>query len=404
MNEEILEQKDNENEKNEENNANDDNNDITETTEENKSAEEEAPEETEKKAGDDTARITAAEKQEIISDFAPEPISIPNYNLQKEKEKHIKKGEKKKKRSSKKNKKRRRIIRKILRAVRTVVLFVLITGILTGLLSSLLIKVSTSEYSIENAVRSNRPEEFTVGRIKDVSALNIKKSSPHASVADILRDNAMSTTTYEDIAQAVQKSSFSGYVARQAHGVISNLLYGTEYAGLKESEISKAFRENISYIKLATGVEIGESACNDFGKYIASSSAFDDIKPDNLSKTPLAKHTQTTKVLLSLFALACLAGALVIVIVITAATCSGYAHRVIGWGMVLSGVITAVAGCLYTPWFKTGEAFVQCIINAILKGLHMNALIYGGAAVIIGVLVLLIGKAMNYDDEEEYEE
>lgn len=347
-------------------------------------------------------KITEEEKQEIISDFAPEPISIPNYDPQKEKEKHIKKKVKTKKKLSARARARRRLAKKIARGLASVLLLVLLTATFSGTLSSLLVRITTSEYSVENAIRKNNPEQFTVGKIQDVSALNLKSGSAHASVADILRDNAMSTTTYEDIAQAVKKSGFSAFVAKHASGVISSLVFGTEYKGLTAAEVTKAFRENISYIKLATGVELGESACAQFGKYIAETSAFKDIKPENLKNTTAAKHTDTTKKLFSFTALAAMAAAVVFIVVIVTLVCRGYAHKIVGGGLILSGMITAAAGILYKPWFTTSNAFIQCVVDSVLKALKTNAIIYATAAVIIGVLVLLIGKAMSYG--EEYEE
>ncbi len=363
---------------------------------------EEKPTEHREEARAEENQITEEEKQEIISDFAPEPISIPNYNPQKEKEKHIKKRVKTKKKLSAKSRARRRLAKKVARGVASLLLLVVLTAALTGTLSSLLVRITTSEYSVENAIRKNNPEQFTIGKIQDISALNLKAGSAHASIADILRDNAMSTTTYEDIAQAVKKSGFSAFAAKHASGVISSLVFGTEYKGITAAEVTKVFRENISYIKLATGVELGESACAQFGKYIAETSALNDIKPENLKNTTAAKHTDMTKRLFSFTALAAMAAVIVLAVVIVTLVCRGYAHKIVGGSLILSGMITAAAGILYKPWFATSNAFIQCVIDSVLKAFRTNAIIYALAAVIIGVLVLLIGKAVSYG--EEYEE
>ena len=375
--------------------------------EENKKAEEALKENTETDVNDKnindkdiTKVITEEEKKEIISDFAPSPINIPNYNKEKENAKIEKKKIKSKKKKSAKARKRRRIINKIFTVLRAMILFMLIFVVLSSTLAVLLIRINTSEYSIQSAIRTHNPETIMIGKIDDVSALNLKKSSKNATIADVLRDNAMGITTYAEIAEAVRKSSFSEFVAENAHGVISYLLYGVPYNGLQGKDVTKAMIKNISYIKLVTGVELGESACSDFGSYVDRSSAFDEIDMQALDKSFAAQHTETTKVIFSLASLAILLGICTVLIIMTVVFCSGYAHNIIGYSVILSGICVGVFGFLFRIPYKFSSAFIDSVLKILIKSFNSSAILYGILVVVVGILVLLIGRAMHYDDED----
>lgn len=343
-------------------------------------------------------------QEEFIAEFAPEPIKIPKYNKEKEMKKAEKANARNQKRKSKKSKKRRRILRKIVFVTRSILLFVLLVAVIGATLSSLLVKMNTSEYSIETAIRSNSPEEFIVGKIKNPSKINLKISSPRASVADILRDNSMIVVTYADIRQAITKSSYPDFVADVAHDVISHYVYGDKYDGVTKKEIADTVLENVSYIKLVTGIELGESACNDIGKYAAKSAAFKELSEKNITSQKAAKYTEITSVVFSTMVLVCLVIGLMLLIVLTVIGCRGFAHKMIGWAAIVAGLFTGVAGFLFRPMFSASSEFVKCVLSAITKGFNQSALIYGAIAFLVGILVMLIGKAMSDEDDEDEEE
>ena len=347
---------------------------------------------------------SSEESKAFISDFAPEPIVIPNYNAEKEHKKRRKEKVRDQKKLSQSRKKTRRIVRRILFAARCLLMFVLLLAVMTATLTSLLVRLNTSEYAVENSIKNNHPEAFVIGKIEDPTALNIKKSSSHAAITDILRDNARGTITYADIKQAVLKSSYDEFIAKQAHGVIAYLLYGEAYGGVRGKDVAKVMRDNISYIKLVTEVELGESACDEFGAYVDKSSAFDEISPAALSKTKAAQYTQTTTVAFSLMVLVCLAVAMMLLILITAVACSGKAHTVIGWSGMISGLIVGIGGFMFKPAFAVKSLFVRDVFNALLRSFHQTAVFYGAVMFGICLLILLIGHAMSDNDEEEAEE
>ena len=343
-------------------------------------------------------------QEEFISEFAPEPIKIPKYNKEKEMIKAEKAKEKKKSRKTKKSKKRLRILRKVVLVARSIVLFVLLVAAISATLSSLLVKMNVSEYSIETAIRNNEPESFIVGKIKHPSKINFKASSQKASVADILRDNSMITVTYADIRQAVSKSTYPGYIAKVAHDVVNYYIFGESFKDITSNDIAQKLLENVSYIKLVTGIELGQSACKEIGKYAAKSDTIKTLTAESLSKQAAAKYTTVTSVAFSTTILVCLVIALALLIVLTVIGCKGFIHKMIGWASIVSGFVIGIAGFLFKPQFATSSQFVKCVINAITRSFNQSALVYAAIAILVGILAMLIGKAMNDVDDDEYEE
>ena len=356
------------------------------------------------------AAISAADKEEksskeeFISEFAPEPIKIPKYNKEKEMRKIEKANEKSKKRKSKKSKKRRKLIKKVVFVTRSVLLYVLLLAVITATVSALLVKMNTSEYSIKSAIRSSEPESFVVGKIKTPAKINLKTSSNKASIADVLRDNSLITVTYADIKNAVLKSTYPDFVASVAHDVISYYVYGTEFEGVETGDISKVLLDNASYIKIITGVELGESACKDIAKYISKSEEAKGLWTENLAMQPTANYTDITSIFFSTTALICFVIALMLLMVLTVLLCRGFAHKMIGWSAVVSGVIIAAVGFFIKPMFTPAGEFVKSVFDAIVKNFNNSALLYGTITLLVGVLVMLIGKAIDDDDYDEYED
>lgn len=347
--------------------------------------------------------VNEKNEREFISEFAPEPIQIPKYNKEKEQKKHEKANERMKKRNTKKSKKRRRLLRKIVYIIRTVILFVLLFAVLFSTLSALVVRMNTSEYSIESAIRTHEPERFIVGKIKNPGKINLKKSSSRASIADVLRDNSLITVTYDDIEQAVRKSTYPDFVAETAHDIIGYFLYGKDFKAVTADDVSQMLLKNVSYIKLVTGVELGESACRDIAKYMLKSKAFKEISPDALKNRAAAKYTYITSVIFSPMALICLVIALMLLLILTVVACNGFAHKMIGWAAILSGFLAGSLGFLFKPGFTASSKFIECVVDAITKSFNQNSLIYGIVVLLIGVLVMLIGHAMT-DEDDEYEE
>lgn len=351
-----------------------------------------------------TAKDEKSTQEEFISEFAPAPIKIPNYNKEKEMRKRVKMKEKNKKARSKKSRKRRRLIKKILVAVRSVVLFVLLLVLTTATVSTLYVKMNTSEYSVKKAIRDAEPETFVIGVVKSPEKINLRESSKKASIADILRDNAMYPVAYADIEGAVMRSSYPDFVAGIAHKIINSYVYGTGYEGVEKEHIEEAILENASYIKAVTNRDVGETASEEIAGYIMGSEEIKSLNPYKIAQQKATQYTQITSILFSTMSLILFVVALLLFMVLTIMLCKGYAYKLIGWAVVLSGAICGVLGFLFKPHFVPAGEFIKSVFEAITKSLNQSALLFGCVTALVGVLIMLVGSALKEDDDEYEEE
>ncbi len=343
-------------------------------------------------------------QEEFISEFAPAPIKIPNYNKEREMRKRVKIKEKNKKARSKKSRKRRRLIKKILVVLRSVVLFTLLLVLTTATVSTLYVKMNTSEYSVRKAIRDANPETFVVGEIETPEKMHLRESSKKASIADILRDNSMLLVTYGEIQGAVMRSTYPDFVAGVAHEIMNHYIYGTEYDGVEKKEIEEALLENASYIKTVTDREVGETASAEIAEYMMGSEEFKSLNPYKIANQEASQHTHITSILFSTMSLICFVIALLLFMVLTIMLCKGYAYKLIGWSAVLSGAVCAVLGFFFKPHFVPVGEFVTSVFEAITKSLNQSALVFGGITILVGILIMLVGSALKEEDDDEYEE
>ena len=343
-------------------------------------------------------------QEEFISEFAPEPIKIPNYNKEKEMLKRAKVKEKGKKLKSKKSRRRRKIIEKTVAVARNILLFVVLFVVITATVSTLFVKMNTSEYSVRKAIRSAEPETFIVGEVKNPAKINLRPSAKKASVADVLRDNSMLPVTYADIQGAVMRSTYPDFVAGIAHEMINYYMFGETYNGVTVKEISGAILENASHIKVVTNMELGESACREISEYVAKSEEFKSLSPENIQKQKVSGNTHITTAVFSTASLICYVIALLLFMILAIIFCKGYAYKLIGWAAIASGAITSIVGFLIKPGFEPRGEFVKSVFNAIVKSFHQSVLVFGGVTVLVGILVILIGSAIEEEDDDEYED
>ncbi len=342
-------------------------------------------------------------QEEFISEFAPEPIKIPNYNKEREMRKRVKMKEKNKKARSKKSRKRRKLIKKILVAVRSVILFMLLLVLTTATVSTLYVKMNTSEYSVRKAVRDAEPETFIVGDMKSPCKINLRESSKKASIADILRDNSMLVVTYAEIEGAVKRSTYPDFVAGVAHDIMNFYIYGTAYEGVAKEDIEEVLLKNATHINIVTDREIGETASADIASYMMKSEELKSLNPYKIANQKPAQYTKVTSILFSTMSLICFVIALLLFMVVTIMLCKGYAYKLIGWAAVLAGALCGAWGAFFKPAFAPTGEFVKSVLDAITKSLNASALLFGGVTILVGVLIMLVGSAIKDDDEDEEE-
>ena len=350
---------------------------------------------------------------DIVSEFAPTPIKIPKYDREKEQKRAEKENEKNMKRNAKKNRERREKAYKILFVIRTILIFVLLVSVASTMLYSLLVKMNTTQYAMETAIRNGNPGKFIVGAMpeKAKSKLRLEKSAPNASLIDVLRDNKVSDmpVTYADIEGEILKSSYPRFLARVSNDVVGYFLFGDSYNGVTEKDVAKLIGENAGLIRAVTGRSLGETAANDFAGEIKKSRAFKELSAESVQAQAEDYDTQTTAFLFSTLLLICLVAGVILLIILTLVACKGFAYKMIGWSAILSGVAVAVAGYFTTSLFDARSFFVKSVIDVLVKSFNKSALIWGGIVIVAGIIVMMVGKAMNesydsddYDDEDDY--
>ncbi len=347
-------------------------------------------------------------EKEIMEEFAPKPIDIPNYDKEKEQRKRAKVKQKQKVKNSKKNKKRRKIIKKIVSIVSAVLLFILLVVLGTATVTSLTIRVNTTEFALESAIMDSRPESYIIGSIDEElrEDLILDESSERAGLADIIKDNSKSTvkTTYAEIEKEVRSSTYPSFVAGIASRVINYYLYGSEYIPVSQKEISDVIYKNSSKIDFLTGRKLFENNCNTIARSVVKSKTVKELSRESLDKQKSAKITGVTSAVLSLPILIGMVLALILMIILVMIVCSGYSHKIIGFAIMVSGALSGAAGFIYKPMFTTSSEFIKCVVDAIVQSFNKNALIYGIVVFVIGLLIVLIGSAIadrDYEDEED---
>lgn len=377
---------------NTENNVNEniDNTNVQETLEN-----EQTPEAPQKSIEEQTA--------DFVSEFAPAPINIPKYNREKEQKKAEKAGNKAKKQVAQKSRKRRAKLKKAIFVARTAGLFILLAAVVTTMVFSLLVKMNTTEHAIETAIRNNNPELFTIGKIKKPDKINLSPSSPRAALADIIRDNSDHVITYDDIAREVKRSNYSHFLATLSHDIIDFYLFGNEYQGVTEENVEALILSASKRIYGLTGRNVGESASKEIAAYIKNSPFFDDLSRGNIMRQTNAEQTQLTSILFSTLTLICLVIAAILLIVLVIVSCKGIAHKIIGWAIIIGGVLTGVAGYFTTSLFNARSELLKDVAEVILNTFNHNAIIWSGLTVVIGIVIMLMGKMIS-DEDDEYDE
>ncbi|MBE7033101.1 MAG: hypothetical protein E7406_02620 [Ruminococcaceae bacterium] len=357
---------------------------------------------------EETASKEMTIKEEIISEFAPEPIKIPKYNKEKEKRKAQMAQAKRKKLKSKKARRRRKRIRKALVITRNVLFVLLLVVVVTTTLMSLMVKMNTSEYSVEKAIRKSNPETYVIGKIKNPEKIYLEQSSPNASLMDILRDNSMIPITYAEIEDYVDRSSYPSFISGIAHDVVNYYIYGTPVDKVTKQDIFDVLYENRGVIEVITSGSTGDGyfgqvMCEDIADRISKSSVIKEFSVDNLAKQSAVKTTRFTAVLFSTVVLILLVVSFIVLLVLTVIYCKGYWHRMIGGAIVAAGILAGLAGYFFRIKLHAVSPFVKSMVDAVVTSFNNSAIVFASVTVLVGVLVLLIGKAVSDDEDDEYE-
>ena len=337
---------------------------------------------------------------DFIDEFAPSDISIPNYNKEKEQRKRQKAGKKIKKIEEKEETSGRRAWRKVLKTACSIALFVLLLIVTTVTLSSVIVRVNTSEFAIEGAIMEYGPERLTIGKIDGYEQLGLEKSADDASVADVLRDNSKGAVTYKAIEKQVKDSSYPRFVSDIATNIVGFYLYDYEYTAVSEEQIASMLYKNSSKLNII-GQQLSENDSKKLAKYIVNSPLYKEISVQEMQKQESVESTSVTSVLFSIPVLIGMIIAFMLLIMLIVAVCKGRIHTIIGWALMIAGLLSGITGFLTEPSYKPATAFSRDVLEAITAMFNENALIYGAVVFGVGLLVLLIGGAMKDDDDDE---
>ena len=143
----------------------------------------------------------------------------------------------------------------------------------------------------------------------------------------------------------------------------------------------------------------GQVMCEDIADRISKSSVIKEFSVDNLAKQPAVKTTRFTAVLFSTVVLILLVVSFIVLLVLTVIYCKGYWHRMIGGAIVAAGL----AGYFFRIKLHAVSPFVKSMVDAVVTSFNNSAIVFASVTVLVGVLVLLIGKAVSDDEDDEYE-
>ena len=180
-------------------------------------------------------------------------------------------------------------------------------------------------------------------------------------------------------------------------------MYGDAIDELTKERIFTALTDNVSYIKQATGTELGNTECNQLAEYISKSSTIKELTAEKLATQPMAKYTKFTSVMFSTLLLVALVAALMLLLVLIIIYCKGYWHKIIGIAVIIASAIVGTLGYLFNPAYNTASTFTKSVVSVVVKSFNNTSLAFAAVAGLFGIFVLLVGKAMS-DDDDEYDE
>ncbi len=388
---------------------------------------EEAPEES---AAEETVEESAAEKPageeapasngeyaaaegtdaNLLSEFAPKPMNIPNVDLEKEKKRQARRdknrGREKKKVEARKNrgKKKKRLStgQKVAAGIASFLIFIIMIGTMAGFISVLSVQLATSRYAISMAVSNMDVAEIPI-ETPNYPALSetfgMTVSSSRAALVDLIRDNSQVAVTYDEILKGLKSSDMESFLSRQLRSAKDYLLLDKPYTPVTGADIAAVVKNGATLVRNLTGIVLTEADYNNIAAYFDASGKLDGLSLRALSQTELRKYVPYTKRLLSLQVLGGLLLINILFIVLLCLLGRGSAHIPIGWSFILSGIAVVVGGILLRPSYAVASGFLQTVLNNYFTFFTATVVITAAAFTVVGAIVFLIGNAATDGDE-----
>ncbi|MCH5188122.1 MAG: hypothetical protein J1F63_06935 [Oscillospiraceae bacterium] len=355
-------------------------------------------------AGEEYSAAEGTDAQ-LLSEFAPKPINIPNIDLEKEKKKQEKRkknrGKEVKKVQARKNKrgKKKTAGQKAVVAIAGFVLFVLMTAALAGFISVLSVQTATSEYAFRLAVRNMDVPEITIGGIQNTEVLGLERSPSNAALIDIIRDNSDVLVTYREINSAIRGSGVERFIADRLKAASDYLLRGKSYNDLTGDEIAAVIRENSTLVQNLTGRVLTAEDYEVISEYFETYGDLGAVSRRALDETRLSRYTDISRHLTSLVILGAMLLICLVLLILICVICRESTYLPLGWSFILSGVMVILAAIFFRPSHTVSTQFLQIVLDSYFSFFTAAVIIIAGIFTVIGAFIFLIGNASaDHDD------
>lgn len=367
---------------------------------------ESAEEENAVDSGDGDYSAAEGTDAQLLSEFAPKPIKIPNVDLKKEKKKQDKRrknrGKEAKKVEARKNKGRRRRStgQKVAIGVAGFLLFLLLSVSMTGFISVLATQTATSEYAFRLSVRNMDVSEIALGGIENPDLLGLDRSSSAAALIDIIRDNSDNVITYQEINSGLRSSGLEAFLAGRMKAASDYLLKGKSYQNLTGNEIADVIRQSSTLVNNLTGRALTAEDYTTIAAYFNEYGSLSDVSQAALDETRLHRYTNITRHLTSLPILGALLLVSIVLIILMCIICRENTYLPLGWSFIVSGIAVVLAAIFFRPSFSVGTAFLQTVLNKYFAFFTTAIIVIAGVFTVVGAFIFLIGNASSDHDED----
>ncbi len=361
-------------------------------------SEDEAPRRHAPDSGEGYTAVDGTDAQ-LLSEFAPKPMSIPNVDLEKEKKKQDKRrknrGKEVKKVQARKNKNGRKksLGRRVLVVVAGFLLFALLSCALAGFVSLLSVQTATSRYAFKMAVRNMDVPNISIGSIENHEALGLVRSPASAALVDIIRDNSDVSITYREISSAIRGSSVNDFLADRLKAAADYLLRGKPYSDLRGEDIAGAIKSSSTLVQNLTGRALGPEDYSAIAAYFEEYGNLEDVSRKALDQTPLAKHTDAVRHLMSLGILGAALLICIVLIILTCVVCRESSYIPLGWAFIVSGLAVVLGAVFNRPSYAVSSQFLKTVLGNYFSFFTAAVIIIAGVFTVIGAFIFLIGNA-----------
>ncbi len=345
----------------------------------------------------------------LLSEFAPKPMNIPNIDLEKEKRRQEKRkkhsGREKKKVEARKKrgkKKKRSAGQKVAAGFACFFLFLIMSAAMAGFVAALSVQTATSKYAFRLAVDNMDVAEIPI-EIHDYqslsSAFGMAPSSSRAALVDIIRDNSQVPVTYSEIISGINSSGLESFLENRLKSASDYLLLDKPYTPMTGTDIANVVKGGATLVRNLTGKVLTDADYSNVAAYFNAGGKLDDVSVQALNGTKLRSYTRYTKVLLSLNVLGALLLINIVLLILLLIIGRNSSHSPIGWAFIVGGLAVVVCAVLFRPSHTVASGFLQAVLNSYFSFFTGTVIVIAGIFAVIGAFIFLLGNAATEKDE-----